>query len=48
MENNTIIKRKVGRPKKIININQNNKDNKNDEKKIIKEIKKIIVNFNDF
>jgi hypothetical protein len=49
MENNIIIKRKVGRPKKIKDNKQNKDINKDDSKiPIKKEIKKIIVNFNDF
>jgi hypothetical protein len=50
MENNILIKRKVGRPKKIIKDDKNIKDNKktNNIIDVIKEKKNIVVNFNDF
>jgi hypothetical protein len=49
MENNILIKRKVGRPKKIVKDDKNIKEIKKDNNivEVVKEKKNIIVSFND-
>jgi hypothetical protein len=48
MENNLLIKRKVGRPKKIIKDDKNKDIKKNNNiVEVVKEKKNIIVSFND-